>query len=223
MATLQDRKNQRFERRYPVATKTNSGRILGFTLDISSAGLSFSAKKSIAINEEIILEIRVGRFPIVLKGQVRWCRSAKRANSVKVGYEIGIELQERNPDYVALLEKVIIKIDGHENKPRHKEDIHVSFETRWQFVMEYEKNIRNNEIFIPTKKVFELGKPIYFTMHLLEVMRVLHVQGIVAYVLDESNMNNLAKPVGVGISIRKYHFGSDEVMRELVKQAGGRV
>ncbi|MEE2962494.1 MAG: PilZ domain-containing protein [Myxococcota bacterium] len=221
MATLQDRKNQRFERRYPVTAKTKSGRILGFTLDISSTGLSFSAKQSMSTNEDIVLEIKVGRLPVVLKGKVRWCRRSKRANLSKPGYAVGLEIQERNPDYVALLEKVVRELDSHENKPKHKEDLHVSFETRWHFVMEYEKNIRNNTIFIPTKKVFEVGKPIYFTMHLLEVMRVVHTQGVVAYVVDE--FNALAKPVGVGISITNYHFGGDALMREIVQQAGGHI
>ena len=223
MGTLKERKDPRFVKRYPVTIKLGTKRIVGFTLDLSSGGMAISAKKSIDVKQIVTIDIKAGRFPISMMAEVRWCKRAQRANTSKPGFEMGLELQSRKDEYIELLEKVIREIDHQERNGEYKEDLHISYETRWQFVMEYEKNLKNREIFIPTVKPFKVMQKIEFTMHLLEVMRVLHVAGTIMYVVDENDSKSRGKPQGVGISIDKYRFGDETLMKQFVKDSGGHV
>ena len=223
MGTLKERKSPRYLKRYPVTVKVGTKRVTGFTLDLSSGGMAISAKTSIDVKQIVTLDIKAGRFPIKLMGEVRWTKRAQRADTSKVGYEMGFELQSRNEEYIELLEKVIREIDHEERQGDYQEDLHISYETRWQFVMEYEKNLKNREIFIPTIKPFKVMQKVEFTMHLLEIMRVLHVAGTIMYVVDENDTKNRGKPPGVGISIDQYRFGDETLMKQFVKDSGGHI
>jgi len=223
VASLKDRKNPRFIKRYPVTVKIAGKRIMGFSIDLSSSGLAISSKKSIEPKELVTLDIKAGRFPISLQGEVRWCKKANRADTRKAGFEMGFEIQSRNPEYIELLEKIITELDLQKSDKGYQEDLHISYETRWQFVMDYEKNIKSNKLFIPTIKPFEVMQKIKFTMHLLEYMRILHAEGTIMYVVDESDTKNRGKPQGVGIQIDQYRFGDETLMKEFVKKAGGKI
>ena len=223
VASLKDRKSPRFIKRYPVTIKVGTKRIMGFSIDLSSSGLAMSSKKSLELGQKVTIDIKAGRFPISLQGEVRWCKKTTRADTRKDGYEMGFEIAARNPEYVELLEKVITELDLQKTDPSYKEDLHISYETRWQFVMDYEKNIKSNKLFIPTIKPFQVMQKIKFTMHLLEYMRILHAEGTVMYVVDENDTKNRGKPQGVGLQIDKYRFGDDALMKEFVKKAGGNI
>lgn len=221
VGTLKERKNPRFLKRFPVTIKLGTKRVVGFTMDLSSGGMAISAKKSLEAKQIVTVDIKAGKFPIQLMGEVRWTKRAQRADTSKVGYEMGIELQSRSEEYIGLLEKVIREIDHEEREGTYQEDLHISYETRWQFVMEYEKNLKNNEIFIPTIKPFKVMQKVEFTMHLLEIMRVLHVAGTIMYVVDENDSKNRGKPPGIGLTIDKYRFGDETLMKQFVKDSGG--
>jgi Tfp pilus assembly protein PilZ len=223
VASLKDRKSPRFIKRYPVTVKVAGNRIMGFSIDLSSSGLAMSSKKPLEPKELVTLDIKAGRFPISLQGEVRWCRKTNRADTRKDGFEMGFELQSRNAEYIELLEKVITELDLQNSDQSYQEDIHISYETRWQFVMDYEKNIRLNQLFIPTIKPFKVMQKIKFTMHLLEYMRILHAEGTVMYVVGENDITDRGKPPGVGLQIDKYRFGDETLMKEFVKKAGGKV
>ncbi len=223
VASLKDRKNPRFIKRYPVTIKVGSKRIMGFSIDLSSSGLAMSSKKSLDLGQKVTIDIKAGRFPISLQGDVRWCKKTTRADTRKDGFEMGFEIGARNPEYVELLEKVITELDLQQTDQTYQEDLHISYETRWQFVMDYEKNIKSNKLFIPTIKPFQVMQKIKFTMHLLEYMRILHAEGTIMYVVGENDTKNRGKPQGVGLQIDKYRFGDDALMKEFVKKAGGNI
>ena len=223
MSSQRKRKNPRFVRRYPVTVKAGTTRIVGFTVDISSCGMAIASKKRIDGNRIVNIDIKVGRFPIHLMGQLRWCKRASRADTRIESWEMGIELQSRKEDYLAMVEKVSIEIDREQHQDEAPDDLHISYETRWKFVVEYEKNLRNNQIFIATSKLFRVNQKIDFSMHLLEVMRVIHASGTVAYVVDEKSTEHPDKPHGIGIQIGKYKFEDEAMMKQFVKESGGKV
>ena len=136
MGTLKERKSPRYLKRYPVTVKVGTKRVTGFTLDLSSGGMAISAKTSIDVKQIVTLDIKAGRFPIKLMGEVRWTKRAQRADTSKVGYEMGFELQSRNEEYIELLPDELDWLEGPMSGDYSSIEVKI-----WLFVPRYRRRI----------------------------------------------------------------------------------
>ena len=212
------RKHKRYARRYPMRFTWEDTRIFGFTIDFSSGGLGISAKRG--INPPGILDMRLTapEGEIALKGQVRWCRKAARTSAQMFVFEMGVQLTERSQAYIDLLEDMISEMEDRRHAHDFKEDLHVTYETQFQLLQEYDANIRHDGLFIPTDKTFENMEQVNFSIHLLELMAVLHGVGRVIYSVNAEDSERLNKPKGIGLQIQEFLFGDKDDLHLMIEE-----
>ena len=212
------RKHKRYARRYPIRFTWEDTRIFGFTIDFSSGGLGISAKRG--INPPGILDMRltVPSGEIALKGQVRWCRKAARTAAQMFVFEMGVQVTERNQEFIDLLEEMIDDMEDRRHAHDFHEDLHVTYETQFQLLQEYDANIRHDGLFIPTDKPFEKLEEVHFSIHLLELMAVLHGVGRVIYTVSQEDAARLGKPAGIGLQIQEFLFGDKEDLNLMIEE-----
>ena len=212
------RKHQRYARRYPIRFTWEDTRIFGFTIDFSSGGVGISAKKG--INPPGCLEMRLttpgGEIP--LQGKVRWCRKAARTASHMFVFEMGVQLTERSETFIELLEEMIDELEQRHHAHDFHEDLHVTFETQYQLLQEYEANIRHDGLFIPTSQSFADMASLKFSIHLLEPMSVLHGIGRVIYSVSPEEAAAQGKQPGVGLQIDEFLFGDREDLNHMIEE-----
>ena len=212
------RKHKRYARRYPVRFSWENTRIFGFTIDFSSGGLGVSAKKGINPPGLLDMCLTVPSGEIPLKGRVRWCRQAARTSAQMFVFEMGVQLTERSQAYIDLLETMIDDMEDRKHAHDFHEDLHVTYETQFQLLQEYDANIRHDGLFIPTDKVFENMQQVNFSIHLLELMAVLHGVGRVIYTVSPEQAANSDKQAGIGIQIQEFLFGDKEDLNHMIEE-----
>ena len=84
---------------------------------------------------------------------------------------------------------------------------------------EYEKNIFQEGIFIPTEASFRPMQDVQFTIHLLEVMRVIHAEGRVVFVADEAHAAQTGSMQGVALQILRYYFEDAALLDDFIAEA----
>ena len=212
------RKHKRYARRYPVRFAWEETRIFGFTIDFSSGGLGISAKKGINPPGQLDMRLTVPTGEIPLKGRVRWCRKAARTSAQMFVFEMGVQLTERSQEYIDLLETMIDEMEDRQHAHDFHEDLHVTYETQYQLLQEYDANIRHDGLFIPTDQVFENMQEVNFSIHLLELMAVLHGVGRVIYRVSPEDAANSDKVAGIGIQIQQFLFGDQEDLHLMIEE-----
>ena len=193
-------------------------RIFGFTIDFSSGGLGISAKKGINPPGQLDMRLTVPTGEIPLKGRVRWCRKAARTSAQMFVFEMGVQLTERSQEYIDLLETMIDEMEDRQHAHDFHEDLHVTYETQYQLLQEYDANIRHDGLFIPTDQVFENMQEVNFSIHLLELMAVLHGVGRVIYRVSPEDAANSDKVAGIGIQIQQFLFGDQEDLHLMIEE-----
>ncbi len=162
------------------------------------------------------LTVPTGEIP--LKGRVRWCRKAARTSAQMFVFEMGVQLTERSQEYIDLLETMIDDMESRQHAHDFHEDLHVTYETQFQLLQEYDANIRHDGLFIPTDQVFEDMQQVNFSIHLLELMAVLHGVGRVIYRVTPEQAANSEKQVGIGIQIQEFLFGDKEDLNQMIEE-----
>ena len=89
---------------------------------------------------------------------------------------------------------------------------------QFQLLQEYDANIRHDGLFIPTDKSFEKLQEVNFSIHLLELMAVLHGVGRVIYTVSQEDAARLGKPAGIGLQIQEFLFGDKEDLNLMIEE-----
>ena len=218
MGDRNQRQHKRFSRRYPVRFGAGKTHLMGFTIDLSSGGLGISGKKGLKPPAKIDIELGAPGGHITLHGQVRWCQRVARGH-VYV-FEMGIQVTERCQTYIDLLEHLICESESKDHQlGDFHEDLSVTFETQRMLLEEYDKNIVQEGIFIPTEATFRPMQDVQFTIHLLEVMRVIHAEGRVVFVADEAHAAQTGGKRGVALQILRYYFEDAALLDDFIAEA----
>jgi len=191
---------------------------MGFTIDLSSGGLGISGKKGMKPPAILDLELGAPGGHISMKGHVRWCQRVARGHVYL--FEMGIQVVDRSQPYIDLLENLICESESkdHQLSDFH-EDLSVTYETQAALLNEYKKNICQDGIFIPTEATFKPMQDVHFTIHLLEVMRVIHAEGRVVFVADEAHAAQVGGKPGVALQILRYYFDDAALLDDFIAGA----
>ena len=73
-----------------------------------------------------------------------------------------VQLTERSQVHIDLLETMIDEMEDRQHAHDFHEDLHVTYETQYQLLQEYDANIRHDGLFIPTDQVFENMQEVNF-------------------------------------------------------------
>ena len=191
---------------------------MGFTIDLSSGGLGISGKKGLKPPAKLEIDLAAPGGHIKLNGQVRWCQRVARGH-VYV-FEMGVQIVERSQAYIDLLEDLICESESKDHQlGDFHEDLSVTFETQQGLLEEYDKNMVQDGIFIPTEATFHAMQDVQFTIHLLEVMRVIHGEGRVVFVADEAHAAQTGGKRGVALQILRYYFDDKALLESFVSEA----
>ena len=191
---------------------------MGFTIDLSSGGLGISGKKGLKPPAKLEIDLAAPGGHVTLNGQVRWCQRVARGH-VYV-FEMGVQILERNQLYIDLLEHLINESESKDHQlGDFHEDLSVTFETQGELLREYDQNMVQDGIFIPTEASFNPMQDVQFTIHLLEVMRVIHAEGRVVFVADEAYAAQTGGKPGVALQILRYYFDDQALLESFVTDA----
>ena len=218
MGDPNQRQHKRFSRRYPVRFGSGNTSLMGFTIDLSSGGLGISGKKGMKPPAILELDLAAPGGHIALKGQVRWCQRVARGHVYL--FEMGVQIIERSQAYIDLLENLICESESKDHLlGDFHEDLSVTYETQRELLDEYNKNISQDGIFIPTDASFRPMQDVQFTIHLLEVMRVIHAEGRVVFVADQAHADQVGGKPGVALQILRYYFEDAALLDSFIDTA----
>lgn len=212
-------RGKRFSKRFPVRFGNAQTSQFGFTANLSSTGLSIIAKRGFTPPARLELTLTPAGPEIGLHGEVRWCKKHINSRSQTIEFQMGVLLLERNAEYIDFLKQSIQAADKlFYPHPPTNQCFSVTYETQEKLVREYDDNMKRNGLFIPTDSDAPLNSTVSFTINLLEVMTVLHGEGVVIQKINDNQAQDYGTLPGLCLEITNFDSEDQHLLTQYVKE-----